>query len=132
MSHLARGVVLLINKKDPIGFTEQDTKKLELFSQILGRCHYIIEKIEQFYSLIDTTQRLVKVSNLVSSSLDSSTVYYGAMKNEIEVFLKTMGDRHGALEDAIPNFRLKSPPSRSGAGSRSPSPGIKGNQKRHA
>ncbi len=51
MSHLARGVILLINKNDPLGFSDDDIAKLELYAQVLGRCHYVIEKIEQFYSL---------------------------------------------------------------------------------
>jgi len=69
---------------------------------------------------------MVKMTNLVASNLDSSTVYYGAMKKEIEVFLQTMGDRHGTLEGVVPNYVAKGG---SQSASRASSSGLKGEKR---
>jgi hypothetical protein len=74
LSAIPRGVISLINKKDPNGFAPADIEKLEFLSIILGRCHDVVLKVEQLYSMKDNCDSLSKFTHNTDSYLESSKV----------------------------------------------------------
>lgn len=90
LSAIPRGVISLINKKDPNGFAPADIEKLEFLSIILGRCHDVVLKVEQLYSMKDNCDSLSKFTHNTDSYLESSKVQFGIFHKQFKQFIEKM------------------------------------------
>jgi len=51
--------------RDSIKFTKEDIEKLEKMSFSLGRCHEIINKVEQLHAMKNISEGLYEVNNKI-------------------------------------------------------------------
>eukprot|EP00347_Sterkiella_histriomuscorum_P021983 403332089 len=93
LANLPRGIIQLINKTDPNGFSGRDIEKLEFLSSILGRCHDCVLKVEQLYSLKSVSDSLTEITKKVQNNLDTSCLQFGHMKKQFTQFIQTVNDR---------------------------------------
>ncbi len=93
LSAVPRGVISLINKKDPNGFSPADIEKLEFLSIILGRCHDAVLKVEQLYSMKHVSDSLQKVTLNIDNCLETNKVQFGIVNKQFKQFIDTTNAR---------------------------------------
>ncbi|CDW73453.1 UNKNOWN [Stylonychia lemnae] len=96
LANLPRGVIQLINRSDPNGFDNHDMEKLEFLSNIVGRCHDSVLKIEQLYCLKSVSENLSDITKKIQTGLDTSCIQYGHMKKQFTQFMQSIKDRQNS------------------------------------
>ena len=62
---------------------------MEFLSEILGRCHDVIMRVEQLHVMKSVSDGLMSCSTDIFNNLEDNQINYNRLKESIEGFLKT-------------------------------------------
>ena len=78
-------------------FTGEDIERLERLSAILGRCHEMVNKIEQFFSMRGDITDMASVTNRLLSFVDSSKSSFGTLQQHFRKFQDDTALKHQTM-----------------------------------
>ena len=70
-----------------VKFDQSDIEKMERLAWILGRCHEVVNKIEQLHSMRDQSQAMMDLSNQLSNHIEMSKSNFQGVQSQFKKFL---------------------------------------------
>ena len=78
-------------------FKNEDVERLERLTPLLGRCHEMVNKIEQFFSMRSDIGDMASVTSKLLSYVDASKSSFGTLQQHFRKFQDDTSTKHQTM-----------------------------------
>ena len=98
--------------KQSVKFDQSDIEKMERLAWILGRCHEVVNKIEQLHSMRDQSQAMMDLSNQLSNHIEMSKSNFQGVQSQFKKFMEETTNKGNQVKElnAILESATEKPP----------------------